>query len=302
MAKSFKVKHIKIFLDSNKLGITSLLDNRDATNRRNPLNPLDSEGVQPYDNNGTSVGGGTFYTDWQVGVVKPMHNLTGLGESWNASSKGEYDDMWFDGSGEQKWRNVSDSSGICFPFQSDPSNLVSSEYPDMIWSTLGTNIKWNAHGGSTHRNMNQYTNFMWRIYTQYPTIGSSQPLRSILEIYFYPDVSNSYPIYGNYWKQTGGPLTWTDGQASDEFWGLQQSRGGFYPNVPIMLSNYVQYDPEGGDPVRVDLEPLLTNAPRTNNFYKSHGFSLSGQATVKWNRSSGDWGAEAEEGGGDELG
>ena len=292
MARSMKVKHIKIILDSNQLGISSLLDNRDLTNRRNPLNPLDSEGVQPYDNNSPVSGAGTFYTDWQVGVVKPMHNLAGLGNSYAGSSTGEYDGMWFDGSGRQKWINVSNSAGECLPFQSDPSNLVASEYNTMIWSTLASDVKWRAHNWSTHRNMNQYGSFMWRIYTSYDNTGlPAAPNNSILEIYFYPDVSNSYPVYGNYWKSTGGSLP---AQSDDEFWGLQQSRGGFYPNVPIMQSKYVQYQPEG-DVDRLILEPLLTNAPRTLNFYKSHGFSMSGQATVKWNRANGVWSSTAEE-------
>ena len=292
MARSMKVKHIKIILDSNQLGISSLLDNRDLTNRRNPLNPLDSEGVQPYDNNSPISGAGTFYTDWQVGVVKPMHNLAGLGNSYAGSSTVEYDGMWFDGSGRQKWINVSNSAGECLPFQSDPSNLVASEYNTMIWSTLASDVIWRAHNWSTHRNMNQYGSFMWRIYTSYDQTGlPAAPNNSILEIYFYPDVSNSYPVYGNYWKSTGGSLP---AQSDDEYWGLQQSRGGFYPNVPIMQSKYVQYQPEG-DVDRLILEPLLTNAPRTLSFYKSHGFSMSGQATVKWNRANGVWSSTAEE-------
>jgi hypothetical protein len=66
---------------------------------------------------------------------------------------------------------------------------------------------------------------------------------------------------------------------------MQQQRGGFYPNVITMFDKYVN----SSGVVKLDLEALLTNAKRTHNFYETHGFSLSGQATVKWNRAQNEW-------------
>jgi hypothetical protein len=292
-AKSTKVKHIKIILDSDKLGITSFLDNNDYTNRRNPLAPWTGDPGN-FNNNSNNIGGGQYYTDWYVGQLKPMSNLTGLGESFNASASNleGWENQWYDGDGVVKWNHISDSLGLVKPFQNDPTNLLTSEYPQISWGSIGDNTKWAAHIGSSLRNANQYGTFMWRIYTQYPAAGSlTAPLRSILEIYFAPSVANDQPDYngGYYWRNFTDPRP---GQSDDDAYGLPQSRGGFYPNIPIMLSKYVQFGPEN-DTIPFDLEAILTNAPRTNAFYKSHGFSCSGQAIVKWNRVASKWNSTA---------
>jgi len=302
--KSLKVKHIKIQLNSDDLGITSFLDNLDYTTRRDPLTGTNfiyegnADSYQDITNNSEQLTKGVFYTDWYVGQVKAMNNLTGKGlgatATFDTSGATGYEALRdTETSSALPWTQWCDNSGNIFPFKNDPSNPISSlpSLSDMDFATLGTNVKWLAHSESSFANSNKNTTFMWRIYTQYSENSFGTPVGCVLEIYCAPpahreETQDGLAILGSVvpWQtilEYNASLQNQDATA----YGKEQSRGGFYPNIPQMLSNYNGSGPNN----KLNLEALLTNVMRTPEFYSSHGFSLSGQAMIKWNRAKNQW-------------
>ena len=309
LSKSFKVKHIKIQLNSNELGITSFLDNLDYSTRRDPLTGTnfiyenDPDSYQDIRNNSEQIAKGIFYTDWYVGQVKAMNNLTGKGltpinpfdESGQTGLEAGRDT---ETSGALPWSQLTNNSGVVFPFKDDPSNPIQSQVPNMNFSTLGTDVKWMGHESSSFANSNKNATFMWRIYTQYSPNANSNPFGCVLELYIAPSTSNKslnnhpaatlIPLIQDQSWQTIAEYNDSRQDATTYFkYGYEQSQGGFYPNVPLMLSQYSQSSSAGGG--ELNLEALLTNAMRTPEFYASHGFSLSGQSIVKWNKAKNQW-------------
>ena len=306
LAADFKVKHIKVRLDDDKLGISSFLDNLDYSRRRNPLDPK-NEPLQTPENvdNSADAQQGTYFTDWYVGQVKPMNNLRGLGKVTSAQfgAPGSTDNLHIDSSASLSWSYMSDVNGRIYPWASDPSNSIVGQYGDMVWGSLNSEVPIYANQYANFANNNKYTNFMWRIYTIYEG-GMDTPKGCYLEIYCTPDAHRAW--YEDQSSTNGSPIInqgagnaylnidRAEGSYSNmppflkqdlSSYGMQQQRGGFYPNVITMFDKYVN----SSGVVKLDLEALLTNAKRTHNFYETHGFSLSGQATVKWNRAQNEW-------------
>ena len=306
LSKSFKVKHIKIQLNSNELGITSFLDNLDYSTRRDPLTGTnfiyenDPDSYQDIRNNSEQISKGIFYTDWYVGQVKAMNNLTGKGlstnnpfdESGQTLPEGGRDT---ETSGALPWSQLTDNNGVLFPFKDDPSNPIAGLVPNMNFNTLGTDVKWKGHESSSFANSNKNATFMWRIYTQYSPNSFSNPFGCVLELYIVPSTSNKslnnqtggFFIADQSWETIAEYNDSPQGHATSFKYGYEQSQGGFYPNVPLMLSQYNQTAMGGGG--ELNLEALLTHAMRTPEFYASHGFSLSGQSIVKWNKAKNQW-------------
>ena len=309
LSKSFKVKHIKIQLNSNELGITSFLDNLDYSTRRDPLTGTnfiyenDPDSYQDIRNNSEQITKGIFYTDWYVGQVKAMNNLTGKGLSTTnpfdqSGATGPEAGRDTETSGALPWSQLTDNSGNVFPFKSDPSNPIQSQVPNMNFSTLGTDVKWMGHESSSFANSNKNATFMWRIYTQYSNNSNSDPFGCVLELYIVPSTSNpslnNFPAAGLFplvqeqsWQTIAEYNDSLQNYTTYSKYGYQQSQGGFYPTIPLMLSQYNQEALAGGG--ELNLEALLTNAMRTPEFYASHGFSLSGQSIVKWNKAKNQW-------------
>jgi len=302
LASTFKVKHLKIKIDPNNLGITSFLDNLDYTRRRNP-NDASSDFTGLTNNKATLVSGGEYYTDWYVGQVKPMNNLRGLGLNGTDGYNSDVQRQHVDSSGSMSWLYYSTSNKI-IPFTNTtgiPPAVLS--YLPANMENRGAEVNWFAHSNSNFANTNKYTTFMWRIYAGY---GASEdvPTHCYLEIYCTPPAHRSYGedfADSNNLVAPAGNSFLSVQEASGNVnvlsnrgigflneYGMQQQRGGFYPNVLTMFNSYLDDDPSGYVE-RMNLEGLLTWMDRTDGFYGSHGFSLSGQATVKWNRAANAW-------------
>jgi len=115
---------------------------------------------------------------------------------------------------------------------------------------------------------------------QYATTGNNSPINSYIEVAFVPNPDSYKAVYYT------GDFAFT---SANNNYGVE-SAGGIKPIMPVLLDQNWQAGIKGSTLGKWwDLDFALNHLNRRPEFYTSHGFSLSGQGMIKWNRQPSSW-------------
>jgi len=280
------IKYIRVKLDSSNSGLASLLDAVDHTRRKDVSQGNDNT-AQLYDIPTKTIGkpsatpqaeNQVYHTDWYVGQSKPLFGNLSYDRPWNGFSPLSNGAKRFE---DVSW-NYGASAHTVRPFLNtitptwSPPNERINSYGGQAFS----DIRWAGLTKSDYSGRYQTANFMWRIVAQYATSGDASPVNSYIEVAFVPDNSSYKAVYytGDFAFGTP-PHNYT-----------VESAGGIMPIMPVLLDENWQSNVKGAAIEKWwDLDYALNHLNRRSEFYTSHGFSLSGQAMIKWNRQHSSW-------------
>jgi hypothetical protein len=286
------LKYLRIKLaeaDSSKLGLTSFIDNNDYTNRKDILtgatatqlkdmNFLDVSAYPAYNEYNLR---NLYHTDWYPGWCKPMEGNLYLDQDFGFAAP------WTDG--YRRWSVWDDSATQSIrPWQNTITPIWGGGYGDL--SSWGLNAfdkyRWSGLNKIDYSGRYQTSPFMWRVIAEYDTAnvgGANPPINSYIEVAFPPTWTGINTADTDIWR-TGDP-----GLSSIHDTRTEQN-GGIKPIIPIMVNQFI-HRPNliSGSKQRFNLDYAMNFLDRTAAFYGSHGFSLSGQGMVKWNRAGSSW-------------